>query len=89
MTATVAELTWLIGHCKKLGITIMQSIDLYYDSKVVIQIAANPIFCERKKHIDIYFHFIREKLQQELIKTHHISTQEQLVHLFTKGLKNI
>lgn len=86
MASTVAELTWLTGLFKELGITIIQPIDLYCDSKAAIQIAANPIFQERTKHIDIDCHFIREKLQQRLIKTHHINTKEQPVDLFTKGL---
>ena len=64
----------------------IQPINLHCDSKASIQIAENPIFHERTKHIDINCHFVREKLQQGLIKTHHIGTREQPADLFTKGL---
>ncbi|WMV38165.1 hypothetical protein MTR67_031550 [Solanum verrucosum] len=46
MASTVAELSWLTGMFKELGVSIVQPIDLHYDSKVVIQITTNPIFHE-------------------------------------------
>jgi len=46
MAACTAELTWLIGLFRELGVHIKQPIDLMCDSKAAIQIAANPIFHE-------------------------------------------
>jgi len=86
MTSTVAEIFWLVGLFKELGVSIVQPIDLYCDSKAAIQIAANPIFHERTKHIDIDCHFVREKIQQGLIKTQYVGTKEQPADLLTKGL---
>ena len=53
MASTIAEITWLEGLYKELRVNIKQPIQLFCDSKVAIQIAANPIFHERTKHIDI------------------------------------
>ncbi|XP_015072692.1 uncharacterized protein LOC107016883 [Solanum pennellii] len=53
MASPVAEITWLEGLYKELGVNIKQPIQLFCDSKVAIQIAANPIFHKRTKHIDI------------------------------------
>ncbi|XP_019251431.1 PREDICTED: uncharacterized protein LOC109230381 [Nicotiana attenuata] len=72
MASTVAELTWLTGLYKELGVDVNWPIFLYCDSKAAIQIAANPIFHERTKHIDIDCHFVREKIIQGMIKTFHI-----------------
>ncbi|XP_015162805.1 uncharacterized protein [Solanum tuberosum] len=86
MASAVAEITWLIGIYKELGVNIKQPVDLFCDSKAAIQIAANPIFHERTKYFDIDCYFVREKLHQGMIKTHHMSTKDQLADLLTKGL---
>ena len=62
MASVVAEVTWLIGLYKEMGINIEVPICLYCDSKAAIQIAANSIFHERTKHIDIDCHFVRDKI---------------------------
>uniref|UniRef100_M1CJ76 Retroelement pol polyprotein n=1 Tax=Solanum tuberosum TaxID=4113 RepID=M1CJ76_SOLTU len=86
MAACTTELTWLVGLFNELGVQVQQPITLRCDSKASIQIAANPIFHERTKHIDIDCHFIREMISQGMIKTDHVSTEEQLADVLTKGL---
>ncbi|XP_019225132.1 PREDICTED: uncharacterized protein LOC109206730 [Nicotiana attenuata] len=49
MASIVAELSWLVGLFKELGINVELPIDLFCDSKAAIQIAADPIFHERTK----------------------------------------
>ncbi|XP_019267480.1 PREDICTED: uncharacterized protein LOC109244791 [Nicotiana attenuata] len=50
IASCAAEVTWMIGLFKELGVKIQQPISLICDSKAAIQIAANPIFRERTKH---------------------------------------
>nr|XP_016478721.1 PREDICTED: uncharacterized mitochondrial protein AtMg00810-like [Nicotiana tabacum] len=61
MASTVAEITWLIGLFKELGVKVNLHVQLFCDSKDAIQIAAHPIFHERTKFFDIDCHFVREK----------------------------
>ncbi|XP_019265473.1 PREDICTED: uncharacterized protein LOC109243038 [Nicotiana attenuata] len=56
MASCAAEVTWLIGLYAELGIKVCLPVKLVCDSKAAIQIAANPIFHERTKHIDIDCH---------------------------------
>ncbi|XP_060216750.1 uncharacterized protein LOC132644191 [Lycium barbarum] len=86
---TVSELTWLTGLNRDLGVQLKLLVCVYSDSKAAIQIAANPMFHERTKHIEIDCHFIREKIQQGLIKTEYLPTIEQLADVLTKGLNKI
>lgn len=69
LASIVAEVIWLIGMLRELGIEMKLPVKLYCDSKASLQIAANPVFHERTKHIDIDCHFIREKIQSRLVHT--------------------
>ena len=88
MSACAVEVTWLIGLYKELGVSLTHPIKMVCDSKTAIQIASNPIFHERTKHIDIDCHFVRERICQVILKTKHINTKMQPADLLTKSLDN-
>lgn len=60
ITATVAKIIWLQGLLKKNGIEFKIPVEVYSDSKAAMQIAANPIYHERTKHIEIECFYKRE-----------------------------
>lgn len=53
MPAYFGEIKWVRGLLSELGIDILAPARLYCDSKAVIHIAANPVFHERTKYIDV------------------------------------
>nr|XP_016504064.1 PREDICTED: uncharacterized mitochondrial protein AtMg00810-like [Nicotiana tabacum] len=89
LASTVAELTWLLGLMKEIDVKIDQPVTIFCDNKVAIQMPANPVYHERTKHIEIDCHFIREKIQQGMVKTEYIPTKEQPADMFTKGLNRV
>lgn len=43
-----------------IGLTLSSSISLYSDNMGATQLAANPIFHARTKHIEVSHHFLRD-----------------------------
>lgn len=76
MANVVSELVWIDALLKELGNEVEQPALVYSDSKAALQIAANPVFHERTKHIEIDCHFIRQKIQAGLFRTDYVSSKE-------------
>ena len=69
MTKSVCEILWLHQLLIEVGIETPVLAKLWYDKQVALHIAFNPVFHERTKHIEIDCHFVREKIQLNLIST--------------------
>jgi hypothetical protein len=65
MASRESELILMRQLLVDLGIEILELMNMYCDNQVACHIASNPAFRERAKHIEIYYHFICEKLQSK------------------------
>ena len=86
MSQAAAEVTWLIRLLSELGISQTHSVTLHCDNKSALQIAKNPVFHQRTKHIDIDCHFTRQKVLEGLLQLTYLPTSLQLANILTKIL---
>uniref|UniRef100_A0A2N9J617 Integrase catalytic domain-containing protein n=1 Tax=Fagus sylvatica TaxID=28930 RepID=A0A2N9J617_FAGSY len=81
-----AEVCWLRTLLKDLGIYLSQPPILWCDNVSALAIASNPVFHARTKHIEVDFHFIRERVLRKDLVVKFVSTIDQLADIFTKSL---
>jgi hypothetical protein len=84
-----AELCCLRMLFKELDLFLPCSPALWCDNVSTLALASNPLYHARTKHIEVDYHFIREKVVNKDVKTSYISTDEQIADIFTKGLTTI
>ena len=59
---TVAELTWLQDLLHELRVPVKSVPTLWCDNLGATYLSANPVFHARTKHVEVDFHFVRERV---------------------------
>ena len=80
------EVIWLRLLLKDLEYTDQAATIIFQDNQGCIALAKNPVYHARTKHIDIKFHFLREKVLDEVIALEYKPTEEMIADGFTKAL---
>ncbi|MCO5591826.1 hypothetical protein L7F22_045818 [Adiantum nelumboides] len=80
------EVTWLELLLGDLGIQVQRSVVIHCINLSSIQLAQNPVFHARTKHIEVHYHFIRERVFDGSIDLTFVRTDEQVANIFTKAL---
>ncbi len=66
--------------------SISRPITLYCDNKAAVFYSSNNKSSGAAKHIDIKYHVVKDRIQDQTIKIEHISTKSMLADPLTKGL---
>lgn len=81
-----AELIWVKALLSELGVKLKEKPCLWCDNIGATYLSANPVFHPRTKHIEIDFHFVRERVASKQLDIKFISSKDQIADGFTKAL---
>ena len=81
-----AEVMWIQTLLYELGIQAPKTAKLWCDNIGAKYLSANPVFHARTKHIEVDYHFVRERVARKLLVIDYISTKDQVADGSTKPL---
>lgn len=80
------EAIWIRCLLSELGEPQEGPTSLFIDNQSAIRLIKNPEYHKRTKHIDIQYHFIRQKYADEKIVPIYVPSEDQLANVLTKLL---
>jgi hypothetical protein len=78
---------WLKRILRNIGVEQVEGTIIQCDSSYVVQLAKNPVFHGKSKHIHVRFHFLRDLVNEGVVELKYCNSQEQVADLMTKPLK--
>lgn len=81
-----AEVMWIQTLLKEIGIDSPPCARLWCDNMGATYLSVNHVFHARTKHIEVDYHFIKERVASKQLEIRFISLGDQEVDGFTKSL---
>nr|GFB25449.1 retrovirus-related Pol polyprotein from transposon TNT 1-94 [Tanacetum cinerariifolium] len=85
MSGCCAQILWMRSQLTDY-VFDFNKIPLYCDNRSAITMCCNNVQHSRSKHIDIRHHFIREQVERGVVELYFVTTDYQLMDIFTKAL---
>lgn len=86
--SAVKEALWLRTLLTDLGLSY-PTISIKADSQSAIKLLKNPVFSMRSKHIDVIYHFARERVTRKDVSFSYIKTDGMVADALTKPVPKI
>ena len=83
------EAVWMRRLLADIGFEQRGPSTIFEDNQGAIELARNPKFHNRTKHIDVSLHFIREQVNLKAISVKYCPTEDMLADIMTKGLPRV
>jgi histone deacetylase 1/2 len=81
-----AEIMWIQIFLREIGVKSPLAAKMWCDNIGAKYLSANPVFHARTKHIEVDYHFVRERVLRKLLEIDYVSTRDQVADGFTKAL---
>ncbi|KAK4354402.1 hypothetical protein RND71_026596 [Anisodus tanguticus] len=88
LAAAAVVITWISYILQDIGMYIKTAHILFCDNLSSLYMIINPVMHVRTKHVELDYHFVREKVAQGQLITQFIRSKDQLGDVHTKALGN-
>jgi hypothetical protein len=89
LTPLVQEVSFLQHMLNEMKLKTHEPIVLYQDNQGCIKVTVNPEFHKRTKHIDVRYHYVRQKVKEGVIRLTYVHTKANVADIFTKAMPKI
>eukprot|EP00253_Pinus_taeda_P032914 PITA_32914 len=89
LTNATCEAIWLRRIIADLEETQSGATCINCDNQSAIKLAHNPVYHARTKHVELQYHFVREKIESNEIGLIFCNTKDNVADIFTKPLGKI
>ncbi|CAN6585341.1 unnamed protein product [Malus baccata var. baccata] len=86
LAITTAELAWIRQLFCDFHIPLQLPPMIHCDNVSAIALSTNPVFHAKSKHIEIDYHFVRERVTRGDLQIQHVFSSDQSADILTKGL---
>jgi hypothetical protein len=88
MNEGVRDLMWLKGLCEELQWHYEGAV-LRGDNQAALYLSEKPGKHSKTKHIENKYHYVRDLVERDEVKTSHCGTEEMIADIMTKGLGRV
>lgn len=81
-----AEIMWVQSLLQEIQVANPSIARLWCDNMGAKYLSSNPVFHARTKHIEVDFHFVRERVHKNLLEFDFVPSRDQVADGFTKAL---
>ncbi|GKC04409.1 retrovirus-related pol polyprotein from transposon TNT 1-94 [Tanacetum coccineum] len=74
LSGCCAQILWMRSQLTDYGFEF-NKIPLYYDNKSAIALCCNNVQHSRSKHIDVWYHFIKEQVENGVVELYFVRTE--------------
>ena len=85
-TSSCTQVLYMVELLRNFGVDSLKPVVILCDNSSAINISKNPVQHSRTKHIEIRYHFLKDKVSQGEIKLEYVPTKDQVADIFTKPL---
>jgi hypothetical protein len=89
LSQATQEAIWLRRLLGNYGVAMDTATMIHEDNQGAIDLSRNPKHHNRTKHIDVSYHFTRERIASKEIDVCYVHTGDNTADIMTKGLGRI